>query len=239
MAELEASNKYVHEQIKKSSGRLIGFCCIDPSAGATSVEIAKRWIEQKGFRGVKLHPSFQGFFPNAQDLYPLYSLMENYRLPVLFHSGPIGSAPSKDKYSRIEYFDEVACDFPALPIILGHAGRPQYSVTANLLRKHRNVFADISANFARLATFEAEPLQQFLFEVKTLAGSFSRVLFGSDFPIYFQDETLRALETARVALNDQHPGFVDAQDWDRLTYLNCTEHLKQIGFNTASERKGT
>jgi predicted TIM-barrel fold metal-dependent hydrolase len=210
--DLEAMNEYTHQEVMKSSGRLFGLCVVDPRGGSATLARVRKWIEEKGFKGVKVHPAFQECHPNAPELYPLYALLQEYRLPVLFHSGPIGIAPAKDKYSSIESFDEVACDFPSLPMILGHGGRPQYAQAANLLRKHRNVAIDISANFARLSGFESSPLQELLYQVKTLAGSFQRVLFGSDYPVYYQEETRRALDAAAAALNRRFDGFVQEGD---------------------------
>jgi predicted TIM-barrel fold metal-dependent hydrolase len=216
----EALNQYAYQEVSKASGRLAAFCIVDPKAGQTMLIHVRKWIEEKGFRGVKIHPSFQQCAPNAAELYPLYSLMQDYRLPVLFHSGPIGIAPSKDKYSSIDDFDEVACDFPSLPIILGHGGRPQYAQTANLLRKHKNVHVDISANFARLKHFESSPLVELLYQAKIMTGGFHRILFGSDHPIYSVQETRRALNSATVALNHRARGFMGKEDVRRIGYQN-------------------
>jgi uncharacterized protein len=209
---VDSMNDYTRDQVGRSPDRLLGLCVVNPRGGAASITKVRRLIEEKGFRGVKLHPAFQQCFVNDPQLYPLYELMQGYRLPVLFHSGPIGIAPAKDKYAAIEQFDEVACDFPSLPMLLGHGGRPQYAQAANLLRKHANIAIDLSANFARLAGFESSPLQELLYSVKTLAGSFQRVLFGSDYPIYSQAETIRAFEAATAALNGRFPGFVSDED---------------------------
>ena len=39
-------------------------------------------------------------------------------------------------------------------------------------------------------------MEELLYQVKTLAGSCQRVLFGSDYPIYYQKETVQALGSA-------------------------------------------
>jgi uncharacterized protein len=224
--DLEAMNRYTHEEVKKSGGRLVGLCVVDPLGGAAALARVRAWIEEKGFKGVKLHPSFQQVMPNDPALYPLYGLVQEYRMPVLFHSGPIGIAPAKDKFSSIESFDDVACDFPSLPLILGHAGRPKYAQTANLLRKHRNVAIDISANFARLAGFEAAPMEELLYQVKTLAGTCQRVLFGSDYPIYYQKETAEALGSAVAGLNRRHGGFITNDDVRMIERRNFMDLFK-------------
>jgi uncharacterized protein len=221
--DLEAMNEYTHQEVKKSGGRMIGLCVVDPRGGQAALDHVRHWIEEKDFKGVKLHPAFQQCAPNAPELYPLYTLVQKYRMPVLYHSGPIGIAPAKDKYSSIESFDEVACDFPSLPLILGHGGRPQYAQAANLLRKHRNVALDISANFARLPGFEAAPMEELLYQVKTLAGSCQRVLFGSDYPIYYQKETAQALSRAIAGLNRRHRGFIGKDDMRLIERQNFVD----------------
>jgi len=229
--EIDALNEYTRAEVAKSGGRLLGLCVANPRGGAATIGKVRKLVEEKGFRGLKLHPAFQQCFANDPQLYPLYELMQGYRLPVLYHSGPIGIAPAKDKYAAVEAFDEVACDFPYLRVILGHGGRPQYAQAANLMRKHANVAVDISANFARLAGFESSPLQELLYAVKTLAGSLQRVFFASDYPIYSQAETQRALQAATTALNDRFPGFVGEDD-SRLIDHGNFDSFFAAGDNT-------
>ena len=71
-------------------------------------------------------------------------------MPVLFHTGGIGLSGIRDCFGNLDAIDHIACEFPKLPIIMGHAGRIDYRRTAELLRKHPNVYADISTNFSRL-----------------------------------------------------------------------------------------
>jgi len=45
-------------------------------------------------------------------------------------------SPFIDDYANIEAIEEVACRFPDMPIIMGHAGRGRHFETASVLRKH-------------------------------------------------------------------------------------------------------
>lgn len=183
-------NQYVMEQVKRSAGKLTGFCTVAAFGGEASAAALRECVEEKGFRGLKLHCNMQQFYPNDERLYPLYAVMEEYGLPVLFHSGGIGVRPYKDRFGHPSYVDDVACDFPGLPIILGHAGRIWYDDTAMLLRKHPNVYADISTNFGRGPEEPAKPLQSLFEKVKCWAGTTEHLLFGSDYPFYGQQRTL-------------------------------------------------
>jgi predicted TIM-barrel fold metal-dependent hydrolase len=104
--------------------------------------------------------------------------------------------PCKDKHSLTNKLDDVACDFPALTIILGHAGRPNYEQTALLLRKHKSVYAEIGPNSARMEEFKHTPFKRPFFETKTISGNVGKLLFGSGYPFYSRSETVAALEQA-------------------------------------------
>jgi uncharacterized protein len=218
--ELDFFNTYVYREVQKAGNRLVGFCTVDPRDGEGSLALVRKWIEEKGFKGLKLHPSFQEFYPDSDLLDPLYSYLQRKGLPVLFHSGVIGVEPFQDKYSAAVNFDGVANKYPELKIILGHAGRPMYDQVASLLRKHKNMSADISANVGRLKELEFKPLQWLLYRVKIYTGGFDGILFGSDYPFYFQNTMIDVLEKTVQALNAENPGFVGADDLEKINRNN-------------------
>lgn len=185
-------NNYVLKQCSLSGGRLIPFCTINPLE-RDSENVLRSLIEDYGFKGLKLHCNMQEFYPNDKNIYPIYKIMEKYQKPILFHSGGIGVNPIKDKFGQPIYFDDVACDFPNLPIILGHAGRIWYNETAMLMRKHKNIYADISTNIGRAKQYKEIPLQKLLNIIKVWGGSTQNLLFGSDYPFYDQNETVKTL----------------------------------------------
>lgn len=223
-------NNHVSSEVKKSKGKLIGFCTVDPFEGDRSKSTLKHCIEDLGFKGLKLHPCFQQFYPNDQRLYPFYEEMQNYGKPILFHTGGIGIVPYKDAYGSPQYLDDVGCDFPGLTIILGHGGRMLYDQTAILLRKHKNMYADISTNFGRSDKYNFQPLEWLLYKVKVWAGSLDRVLFGSDYPFYFQEETLDILDRAKRSLNKKNKNFITLEDITKITYTNAKRLFSKLGL---------
>ena len=69
--------------------------------------------------------------------------------------------------------DDVAVDFPKLPIILAHAGRPLYMKTAVFLaRRHPNVRLDLSG-------IPPKSLLQYLPRLEELSD---KCLWGTDYP---------------------------------------------------------
>jgi predicted TIM-barrel fold metal-dependent hydrolase len=192
--DLAPINEYVAGEIARSGGKLIGFCTVDPFGGKESAAMLIKYLDGYGFRGLKLHQNVQAFYPNDQRLYPVYEELQKRHLPVLFHTGGIGIRGLMDKYSALMPIEEIACLFPEMPIILGHAGRGMYDEVALMLRKHENVYADISANFAKLEGSEYLVLQEMIQRVKIWTGGVSKLLFGSDYPFYGQQQTLELLE---------------------------------------------
>jgi len=82
-------------------------------------------------RGLKLHPPLQGFSPNDRIAYPLYEVFAEAKLPVLFHTGHSGIGTGMPggggirlKYGNPMLIDDVAVDFPDMPIIMAHPSFP-------------------------------------------------------------------------------------------------------------------
>lgn len=188
--DLEPLNDYVLAECAQSD-RLIPFGTVDPLAPDAAARM--RALLDDGFKGLKLHGNIQRFYPDDPAVYPVYEVLGERKAPVLFHSGGIGVVPFRDAYGHPSVFDAVASEFPDLPIILGHAGRISYTTTAELLRKHPNVYAEVSSNLGRTPDTRTWPLDELCTTVKGWAGATSHILFGSDYPLYGQSQTLAAL----------------------------------------------
>ncbi len=220
--ELAAYHAYVARHVQRAEGRLLAFCTADPFGGEESVRCIERYIEQ-GFAGLKLHPNIQGFCANDERVFPLYEKMQEYGLPVLFHTGGIGVKPFFDRYGDCKYVEEVACRFPEMPIIMGHAGRGIYTETASILRKHKNVYADVSANFAKLKGGEHLMLAGLLTTVKMWIGSTEKLLFGSDYPFYQGAQTAALL----LRMEQQPPELVTPEEIRSIREENAYRFLEK------------
>lgn len=226
--EIYSMNQYVSKQISANKDRLLGFFTLNPFFRKEALQLLERSIKELDLCGLKIHPSFQKIFPSDKKLYPFYKKMEEYGLPVLFHSGSIGIIPYKDFYSNPLFIDEVACDFPDLTIIIGHAGKIWHKETAMLLRKHKNIYADISTNIGRSASFSEHPMSWLLYKIKSYSGRIDRLLFGSDYPLYMQNETLECLKKAAMLLNSKYDDFITSDDMEKIMHKNAIRLLNRI-----------
>jgi predicted TIM-barrel fold metal-dependent hydrolase len=168
---------------------VIPFASVHP-ARKDAVEEARRLISEHGVKGFKFHPNVQAFFPNDRALYPLYELIEAARLPALFHTGHSGIGTGlpggggiRLKYSNPMYVDDVAVDFPGMPIILAHPSFPWQDEALAVATHKPQVYIDLSGWSPKY----------FPPQLVRAAGGLLRhkVLFGSDFPLITPDRWLR------------------------------------------------
>jgi len=109
---------------------MLPFASVDPVRGPEAVREAERLVKL-GVRGFKLHPPLQRFHANDRMAYPFYEVINAARLPVLFHTGHSGIGTGMPggggvrlKYGNPMDIDDVAVDFPDMPIILAHPSFP-------------------------------------------------------------------------------------------------------------------
>jgi predicted TIM-barrel fold metal-dependent hydrolase len=176
---------------------LIAFASVDPNKGAGAVEEAKRLIRDHDVRGFKFHPNIQAFFPNDPSVYPLYEVIAEAGLPAVFHTGHSGIGSGlpggggiRLKYSNPMYVDDVAVDFPELPIVLAHPSFPWQDEAISIALHKEQVYIDLSGWSPKYFP------PQLVRYANTLLRD--RVLFGSDFPLLTPDRWLADFEELDV-----------------------------------------
>ncbi|MDR3032165.1 amidohydrolase family protein [Kitasatospora cineracea] len=186
-------NEEVAEVAAANPDVLIPFASIDPAKGRLGAREARRLVERFGVRGFKFHPSVQGFFPNDRSAYPMYEALEELGVPALFHTGQTGigaGAPGgagiRLKYSNPLLIDDVAADFPGLPIIMAHPSFPWQDEALAVANHKPLVYIDLSGWSPKY--FPPQLVQY----ANTLLKD--KVLFGSDFPMITPDRWLADFE---------------------------------------------
>ncbi len=176
------SNEEIAELAQENSDVAIPFASISPHRGAEGVAAARRLIRDYKVRGFKFHPSVQEFFPNDRLAYPLYEVIAEAKLPVLFHTGQTGVGAKtrggggiRLKYSNPLCLDDVAADFPDMPIILAHPSFPWQEEALSVATHKPQVYIDLSGWSPK---YFPPILVQY---ANTLLKD--RILFGSDYPV--------------------------------------------------------
>jgi predicted TIM-barrel fold metal-dependent hydrolase len=167
----------------------IPFVSVDPTRGEAAVAEARRLVATGAVRGLKLHPPLQQFFPNDRLAYPVYEIFAEARLPVLFHTGHSGIGTGMPggggvrlKYGNPMHVDDVAVDFPDMPIILAHPSFPWQDEAISVCMHKPQVYIDLSGWSPK---YFSPTLVQY---ANTLLKH--KVLFGSDYPWITPDRWL-------------------------------------------------
>ncbi len=152
---------------------LIPFTSLNPNVHPDPAAQLQSQVKEGGVKGLKLHPSYQFFYPNEPRLYPLYAKAQELGIPVVFHIGSSIFKGTRLKYCDPIYLDDVAVDFPDLRIVMAHSGRGfWYGDCFFLSRLHKNVYMDITGL----------PPQNLLSYFPEMEKNREKILFGSDWP---------------------------------------------------------
>jgi len=172
---LWVDDRSVQEYVAAHPDELIGFLSVDPTEPGWERELEEG---HKGLslRGIKLLPMYAGFRPDDDRLTPLWRYAEKHQLPVLLHTGTTFISQAVLEYTLPRLLDPVAAKYPEIRMILAHLGHPYEGECVAVIRKHPNVYADLSALHYR--PFQ---LYQSLMLVQEY-GVWDKVLFGTDYP---------------------------------------------------------
>jgi uncharacterized protein len=176
------TNEEIAELAHKHADVAIPFASINPHRGQAGVDLAKKLINEYGVKGFKFHPSVQEFSPNDRMAYPLYEAIAEAKLPALFHTGQTGVGAGTPggggirlKYSNPMLLDDVAADFPEMPIVLAHPSFPWQEEALSVATHKPQVYIDLSGWSPK---YFPPILVQY---ANTLLKD--KILFGSDYPV--------------------------------------------------------
>jgi predicted TIM-barrel fold metal-dependent hydrolase len=189
------TNDELLEAAERNADVFIPFVMVDPWREHAGADEAKRLIDA-GARGFKFHPPSQGFYANDQRMYELYEVIAAARLPALFHTGqtavgqgaPGGGGGIRLKYGNPIYLDDVAVDFPEMPIIMAHPSFPWQDEALAVALHKAQVYIDLSGWSPKYFP------PQLVHYSNTLLKN--KVLFGSDHPMITTDRWLADFQTA-------------------------------------------
>jgi uncharacterized protein len=191
------SNEEIAELAHQHSDVAIPFASVNPHRGKEGVLLAKKLITQYGVKGFKFHPSVQEFSPNDPMAYPLYEAIAEAKLPALFHTGQTGVGAGTPggggirlKYSNPMLLDDVATDFPDMPIILAHPSFPWQEEALSVATHKPQVYIDLSGWSPK---YFPPILVQY---ANTLLKD--KILFGSDYPVMSPERWLADFEKLNI-----------------------------------------
>jgi predicted TIM-barrel fold metal-dependent hydrolase len=210
-------NEEVAELAAKNRDVLIPFASIDPAKGKTGAREARRLVKDFGVKGFKFHPTSQGFYPNDRSAYVLYEAIAESGAIALFHTGQTGAGSGmrggnglRLKYSNPMYLDDVAVDFPDMPIVMAHPSFPWQEEALAVTTHKPNVYIDLSGwspkYFPPILVRYANTLLR------------EKVLFGSDWPMITPERWLADFE--KIEIKDEVRPLILKENAVRLLGLS-------------------
>ena len=142
-------------------------------------------IESRQIHGIKIHPMVGGY--SSAELYAatreLVALASDYELPVAIHTGhiPIEGLTGLTEYSPVHVLEPIIKAFPKCQFVLTHIGWEAWRQTLVIAAGAPNVMVETSWQPARIIRRAVDKL-----------GA-RKVLFGSDFPLFQQDQAVEQL----------------------------------------------
>ena len=162
-------NAWMAEGMKRFSGRVLGYCYVNPGYGRLAVEEIRRSVEDRGFIGVKLYNAYVCTEPVV---FPIVEATIELGVPILHHAGHRHFPnPKQPRISDGGDLAELGRRYPEARLICAHiGGGGDWEWTVKAARHAPNVFLDTSGSVTDEGTVEMA--------VRTVGAD--RVLFGCD-----------------------------------------------------------
>ena len=208
---LWVDDQYVANYVRSNPDTLIGFLSVDPSQKNWERELHSGH-QDLNLKGILLLPMYAGFMPDDPLLDPLWNYAADNNLPVLLHTGTTFISQAPLKFTLPRHLDEVAIRHPKVKIILAHISHPYEAECIAVIRKHPNVYADISALHYR-------PFQLYnsLMLVQEY-GVWDKVLFGTDYPFTTVNESISGLKNLNSMLEGTKLPRLNEEEIENMIY---------------------
>ena len=172
---INADQEQIARFCREHAERFIGWCSVDPN-DADCVEQLEYYVRDLGLCGLKCSPIYQNWDPQDPCHLPLFKKAEQLGIPVNVHQGTSFVRPGPLKYANPILLEDIAVACPDLRLIISHMGHPWEDECVVLIRKHPNLYANISALHYR-------PLRHYQAFISAIEyGVEHKLIFGSDFP---------------------------------------------------------
>lgn len=172
---ITADQERIAEFAREHADRFVGWCSVNPN-DPDCVQRLEYYVDDLGLRGLKCSPIYQNWDPQDPRHLPLFRRAEQLGIPVNIHQGTSFVRPGPLKFANPIQLEDIAVACPDLRIVIAHMGHPWEDECVVLIRKHPNLYANVSALHYR-------PLRHYQAFVTAMEyGVEHKLIFGSDFP---------------------------------------------------------
>jgi len=176
-------NQWVAEAIQRFSGRVLGYCYVNPGYQREALDEIRRCVLDRGFMGVKLYNEYTCTEPV---LFPVVELAIELRVPILQHAGHSHYfVADQPRLSDGGHLAQLAARYPEARLICAHiGGGGDWEWTIKALRHARNVYLDTSGSV----------IDEGIIELAARVLGVDRLLFGCDMSMTAGVGKIRACE---------------------------------------------
>ncbi len=203
---------------KESGGKIIPFMSVHPMDPKWNDEY-DRCVGDLGCKGMKLGFNYQDCDPLSEEAFGVFARLEEDGLPVVLHIGTSAVSYAPLEYAHPLKMDFVAIKFPKLKMVLAHVGHPWHGDCLAVVRKHENVWADVSAQFYRPWSFWSGMR---LFHEWGVLG---KVFFATDWPITIAGDNIDALRGLARFAKDHHLPVIPEEEIEGIITRNSLDIL--------------
>jgi predicted TIM-barrel fold metal-dependent hydrolase len=214
--------------------RLLPFVCLSNDLGGAEAMVEELVLRVgQGAKGVKLHPGMFSFFPDDEEMWPIYEKCQELGLPVLADSGPFPfshvltvyplwyqMSPAHVDYGQPKNFARVLEAFPRLTYILAHLGSAWWDERVELAQKYPNVVFDTAQGFSAPDRIPVCPHRSLAEEdtVRIMRKiGVERIMFGTDSPAIAPQPQLEQI--LRLPLSDEEKKLILSENAKRILHI--------------------
>jgi len=166
------------DEFVASSDRFEGISCLN-YLDDESLEILKRDIEQKGYKGLTLYPVWDNFSVDDERLNSIYEYCNERELPVIIHFG-VSALPGDIRYGNPIDLGRVVKKFPKIKWVIAHFGAGYFKESLMMAYSNDNIYFDSSGTNGWIKySSDADDLR-YVFEKSIGAIGVDRIIWGSD-----------------------------------------------------------
>jgi predicted TIM-barrel fold metal-dependent hydrolase len=182
--------KKARKEYTESKGRIFYLGFYDPRRGKEDLAVLEKAIRWPGFKGIKIHPSFNKT-PADNDAYgPVWQFAFEHDLPIVTHSWSVSSYNPVQVLSTPEKCERFVQKYPDVRLVLGHAGgrgEGRYEAV-RMAKKYKHVYMDFSGDI----------YDYHFFEKMAVEIPENKILFGTDYPWFDYRSQLTRVYLAHI-----------------------------------------
>jgi predicted TIM-barrel fold metal-dependent hydrolase len=210
---IDVPQEVIRDFVAAHPDRYVGWCSVDPN-DPDCVDQLVHYVRDWGMKGLKLGPIYQNWDPQDPRHLPLFRKAEKLGVPINIHQGTSFVRPGPLKYANPILLEDIAIACPDLRMIISHLGHPWEPECVVLIRKHPNLYANVSALHYRPLRFYQAMMTALEYGVE------HKLVFGSDFPSATPEQVIAGLHKVNAVVEGTAFPRFPAEAIERIIYEN-------------------